>query len=175
MTQALFYVFAITAIAAAVLSISRKNAVASALWLVLMFFGLAGIYVLLEAYFVAAIQILVYAGAIMVLFLFVIMLLDLRSDELANLGPPRFRFFGLLAAAAFLALAVGVVTQSEPPTPRGWAAHPDGLLFPDLRDLCALTDGNLARHLQALRGAELIEVWKRSRATLCRLSEIGRA
>jgi len=125
MTQALFYVFAITAIAAAVLSISRKNAVASALWLVLMFFGLAGIYVLLEAYFVAAIQILVYAGAIMVLFLFVIMLLDLRSDELANLGPPRFRFLGLLAAAAFLALAVGVVTQSSPPN--GWQPHPEGL------------------------------------------------
>ncbi len=124
MTQALFYVFAVTAIAAAVLSISRKNAVASALWLVLMFFGLAGIYVLLEAYFVAAIQILVYAGAIMVLFLFVIMLLDLRTDELANLGPPRFRLLGLLAAAGFLALAVGVVTQSSPP--KRLAAVPGG-------------------------------------------------
>ena len=68
------------------IAISRKNAVASALWLVLMFFGLAGTYVLLEAYFVAVIQILVYAGAIMVLFLFVIMLLDLRSEELAVTG-----------------------------------------------------------------------------------------
>jgi len=54
------------------------------------------------------------------------------------------------------------------------AAHPDGLLFGDLKALCSLTDGNLARHLQALKEAELIEVWKQSRATLCRMSEIGR-
>ena len=54
------------------------------------------------------------------------------------------------------------------------AAHPDGLLFPDLKALCSLTDGNLARHLQALKEAELIEVWKQSRATLCRMSEAGR-
>ncbi|MHC4940323.1 MAG: transcriptional regulator [Planctomycetota bacterium] len=55
------------------------------------------------------------------------------------------------------------------------ASHPDGLLFPDLKELCALTDGNLARHLQALKEAELIEIWKKSRATLCRMSEEGRA
>ena len=55
------------------------------------------------------------------------------------------------------------------------AAQPDGLLFPDLKEQCALTDGNLARHLQALKDAELVEIWKQSRATLCRLSETGRA
>jgi DNA-binding transcriptional ArsR family regulator len=55
------------------------------------------------------------------------------------------------------------------------AANPDGVLFPDLKDLCSLTDGNLARHLQALKEAELIEVWKKSRATLCRMSKSGRA
>ena len=136
MTQVLFYVFAVTSIASAVLAISRKNAVASALWLVLMFFGLAGIYVLLEAYFVAAIQILVYAGAIMVLFLFVIMLLDLRSDELASLGPPRFKILGLIAAAVFLGLAVFVVSQAASAPPAdvgGWRAvsQSDGAAVPD--------------------------------------------
>ena len=55
------------------------------------------------------------------------------------------------------------------------AAHPDGVLFPELRELCALTDGNLARHLQALKEAGLVEVWKKSRATLCRMSADGHA
>ena len=54
------------------------------------------------------------------------------------------------------------------------AANPEGLLFPDLKELCSLTDGNLARHLQALKDAGLIEVWKKARATLCCLSEPGR-
>jgi DNA-binding transcriptional ArsR family regulator len=55
------------------------------------------------------------------------------------------------------------------------AANPEGALFPELKELCALTDGNLARHLQALDEAGLIEIRKRSRATLCRLSASGRA
>ena len=56
--------------------------------------------------------------------------------------------------------------------------HPEGLLFTDLKHLCALTDGNLSRHLQALEEAELVEVWKgfrnRKPQTLCRLSRKGR-
>ena len=122
MQTVLFYAFAAVAIAAAVLSITRKNAVAAACWLVVMFFGLAGVYVVLEAFFVAAIQILVYAGAIMVLFLFVIMLLDLRSEELAVLGVPRFRAAGLTAAGGFLLLAVLVILK----TPEAFATAPGG-------------------------------------------------
>lgn len=57
-------------------------------------------------------------------------------------------------------------------------AHPEGLLFNDLKELCALTDGNLSRHLQALQEGGLIEVWKRFKdrrpQTLCRLSPEGR-
>lgn len=56
--------------------------------------------------------------------------------------------------------------------------HPEGLLFADLKQLCALTDGNLSRHLQALEQAGLVEVWKgfrnRKPQTLCRLSKRGR-
>ena len=125
----LFYVFGLTALLAAVLAVTRKNAVSAAMWLVLMFFGLAGIYVLLEAYFVAAVQILVYAGAIMVLFLFVIMLLDLRSEELAHHVAPRLKPLGVLAALAFLTTAVFAVVNSHAAWPS--EAHPAAALSGD--------------------------------------------
>jgi DNA-binding MarR family transcriptional regulator len=58
------------------------------------------------------------------------------------------------------------------------ATHPEGLLFADLKKLCALTDGNLSRHLQVLQEAELLEVWKGFKdsrpQTLCRLTRAGR-
>ena len=111
----LFYAFGLSALLSALLAVTRKNAVSAAMWLVLMFFGLAGIYVVLEAYFVAAVQVLVYAGAIMVLFLFVIMLLDLRSEELAAHTGPRLKVLGVLGAAAFLGLACWAVARSGLP------------------------------------------------------------
>jgi NADH-quinone oxidoreductase subunit J len=122
MTEFLFYVFAGLCLASATFAISRKNAVWAALWLVMMFFGLAGLFVLLEAWFVAAVQVIVYAGAIMVLFLFVIMLLDLRKEELAALAAPRFRPLGLAGAVLFLAVAGTVVWQSGD----AFAAAPQG-------------------------------------------------
>src|SRR5438034_971542 len=58
------------------------------------------------------------------------------------------------------------------------AAHPDGLLFNDLKDLCSLTDGNLSRHLQVLQEDKIVEIWKgfqRKRPqTMCRLTAAGR-
>jgi len=71
-----FYVFAGLAIACSLLVILKKSPVASAFSLVLVFFAFAGIYALLDAHLIAALQVLVYAGAIMVLFIFVIMLLN---------------------------------------------------------------------------------------------------
>ena len=126
MSEVLFYFFGVVAIASATAAVTRKNAVAAVMWLVLMFFCLAGIFVLMEAYFVAVVQVLVYAGAIMVLFLFVIMLLDLRNEELAIFGSPDFRKLGLLVAAGFLTLSVMVIWQSRGmmlPAPGG---GPDG-------------------------------------------------
>jgi NADH-quinone oxidoreductase subunit J len=82
-----FWIFAVGAVGSALLCITRKSPVASALWLVGTMFSLAAIFVLLDAQFIAAIQVLVYAGAIMVLFLFVIMLLNLgRSGPSDRLG-----------------------------------------------------------------------------------------
>jgi len=68
------------------LVIANRNPVASALSLVLLFVFMAGLFVLLDAFFIAAIQVLVYAGAVMVLFLFVIMLLDIKASERRKLN-----------------------------------------------------------------------------------------
>ena len=80
MIPALFIGFAALLVACSLMVILHKNPVTSALFLVLAFCSLAGIYLLLHAEFVAMVQIIVYAGAIMVLFLFVIMYLNLRRD-----------------------------------------------------------------------------------------------
>lgn len=81
MQTIMFLVLALTALVGGILVITRRNPVYSVLWLVLTFFAFAGMYVLLGAYFLAVIQIIVYAGAIMVLFLFVVMMLNLREPE----------------------------------------------------------------------------------------------
>jgi NADH-quinone oxidoreductase subunit J len=87
---ALFYAFAVLATGAALaMVLFVRNVVAGAMSLVVTMISLAGVYVLLGAYLVAAIQIMVYAGAILVLFLFVIMLLNLRTDDFAPLSPAR--------------------------------------------------------------------------------------
>src|SRR5687767_8331198 len=72
-----FYLFGIIAMVSALLFVTRKSPVAAALWLVNTMFSLAALYIMLDAQFIGAIQVLVYAGAIMVVFLFVVMLLNL--------------------------------------------------------------------------------------------------
>ncbi len=84
-------------------------------------------------------------------------------------GPGRFAYDGLERAIHEKA-RLGIMTSL--------ASHPKGLLFGDLKDLCALTDGNLSRHLQVLNEEGLVEVWKgyqhKRPQTLCRLTEEGR-
>lgn len=80
MISFLFFLFATVAIVSAIIMVVHRNPVYSALFLILTMFCVAGFYVLLSAPFIAAVHMIVYAGAIMVLFLFVIMLLDLRSN-----------------------------------------------------------------------------------------------
>ena len=84
MTDVLFFVFGGLALACGFMTVANpfsRSPVASALFLVLTMVWLAGLFVFLHAFFIAAVQILVYAGAVMVLFLFVIMLLDLKEEE----------------------------------------------------------------------------------------------
>ncbi|MEO0510144.1 MAG: NADH-quinone oxidoreductase subunit J [Verrucomicrobiota bacterium] len=80
MLDILFYVFAAVTLISALLMVLSPNAVNGAICMIVSFVGTAAIFVLLEAYFLAVIQILVYAGAVMVLFLFIIMLLDVDKD-----------------------------------------------------------------------------------------------
>ncbi|SHF39684.1 NADH dehydrogenase subunit J [Fodinibius roseus] len=100
----LFIFLAVLAVASALAMVINKNTVNSALFLVLNMVSLAGMYLLLEAQFLAVIQILVYAGAIMVLFLFVIMLLNV-DEEQSLFNKFRIKYF-----VAFL-LGVGVFSQ----------------------------------------------------------------
>ena len=88
MTEAVFYVLAASAVATAALCILSRSPMSAVLWLVGTMLSLAGIYVLLNAEFIAAIQVLIYAGAVMVLFLFVVMLLNLGSARSDLRGPP---------------------------------------------------------------------------------------
>ncbi len=87
-TLVTFWGFAGLALASALLCITRRSAVASALWLVVTLFALAALFVLLDAQFIAVLQVLVYAGAIMVLFLFVIMLLNLGRPGPSDVKGP---------------------------------------------------------------------------------------
>jgi len=108
-----FWVFSAIALASALLCVTRRNPVASALWLVLAMFSLAGIFVILEAHFIAAMQVLVYAGAVMVLFLFVIMLLNVGQAGPSDL--PGWAGHAVMAAiGVVLAVELWAVTKVAP-------------------------------------------------------------
>ena len=112
----LFYVFAAIAVGATLLVVVQSNAVYSVLLLIASFIGLAGLYVLLEAPFVAVIQIIVYAGAIMVLFLFVVMLLNAPREAIVRSGlfeSGGTRVVGGILAAVFAAEIAWALTRSR--------------------------------------------------------------
>ena len=100
-----FYLFGFVAVVSALLFVTRRSPVAAALWLVNTMFSLAALYVMLDAQFIGVIQVLVYAGAIMVVFLFVIMLLNLgRAEALSDV-----RGIGWKLAAG--AVGIGLLAQ----------------------------------------------------------------
>lgn len=109
MVTIFFIIFAIVALVSAVLMITHKNPVYSALFLILTFFSLAGMYFLLEAQFIAIVQIIVYAGAIMVLFLFVMMLLNLRQETRLPIGRPFQVALGSIFALVLLIQVLFIV------------------------------------------------------------------
>jgi NADH-quinone oxidoreductase subunit J len=113
MMDVLFYILAVWSAVAAVLAITRRSPLASALWLIVCFLGMAGLFALLAAPLIAALQVLISAGAIMVLMLFVIMLVDIKSEVMR----PRLLRFGKIlggASAAYLAIVITIAAAAPP-------------------------------------------------------------
>jgi NADH-quinone oxidoreductase subunit J len=99
-----FYLFGLISVASAITFVTRKSPIAAALWLVVTMFSLAAMYVMLDAQFIGVIQVLVYAGAIMVVFLFVIMLLNLgHPSEIADARGLGWKLSAGLVGLALLA------------------------------------------------------------------------
>lgn len=111
-TQILFWVLSVTALFSALMVITSKNPVYSVLWLIVTFFTISGHYILLNAQFLAVVNVIVYAGAIMVLFLFVIMLMNLSKDT----EPQKSRWMkiaGAVAGGTLLLVLVAALRQTE--------------------------------------------------------------
>src|SRR6188768_1589690 len=119
MSPILFWLFAIMTLVFGIAVVANRNPVASALSLVVSFLGLAALYVGLDAYFIAVIQVLVYAGAVMVLFLFVIMLLDLRAEERR-----KIKLFGAVAGCVCVGAFLFIFLTQLLNSPLGGSLNP---------------------------------------------------
>src|SRR5205809_4859540 len=123
----IFYIFAAILVGAALRVVTTRNPVHAALWLVLSFFSAAGVWLLLQAEFLAIVLVLVYVGAVMVLFLFVVMMLDVNFDKLRE----RFRSYlpvaftvGILVGVEMgLAILGGYFGDRSPPPPAASAGY----------------------------------------------------
>ena len=139
MSPLLFWTFALLMLVFGVAVVANRNPVASALSLVVSFLGLAALFMSLDAYFIGIIQVLVYAGAVMVLFLFIIMLLNLRAEEERQVSWLPL-IGGIAVALALLAQIFYVIHnlksahQTFPPLARS--------TFDDVRSVGLLLFGN---------------------------------
>ncbi|MFY8037864.1 MAG: NADH-quinone oxidoreductase subunit J [Cyclobacteriaceae bacterium] len=111
-TNNLFYFLSFVAVLSALMVVFSKNPVHSVLYLIITFFAIAGHYVLLNAQFLAAVHVIVYAGAIMVLFLYVIMLLNLNHESDAHKSTVM-KLAGTISAGLLLVVLVGSIRGSE--------------------------------------------------------------
>jgi NADH-quinone oxidoreductase subunit J len=119
-----FALLAAVALAGAVVVVSARRVVASALALVLCLLAVAGLFILQGAEFLGAVQVLLYAGSIVVLFVFVLMLANLRGEEGGDWSAPR-AYGGVLLGGVVLAQLLAVFTRT-----RGWLAAPSNGLAP---------------------------------------------
>jgi NADH-quinone oxidoreductase subunit J len=111
-SQILFWLLSALAVIAAIGVVLSKSPVSSVLWLIVVFFSISGHYVLMNAQFLAIVNIIVYAGAIMVLFLFVIMLMNLNT----SVEPPKniyLKMAGLIAGMCLLIVFVAALSRSK--------------------------------------------------------------
>lgn len=112
MHDILFILFSLLIVVFGALVVSSKNPVNSAMFIVPLMICVGGLFVLLEAYFLAAVQILVYAGAVMVVFLFIIMLLDLKAEEKRSVSLFA-AVTGIGSSGAILGALCLALTQSD--------------------------------------------------------------
>lgn len=110
----LFFVFGFVAVVSSVLMITRNSAVIAALYLILNFASLAGLYLTLNAQFIAVTQVIVYAGAIMVLFLFVIMLLRPENERKFLELNPKIKVFAFIIAGFVFLQLIYIIFFSRP-------------------------------------------------------------
>ena len=136
MQDLFFYIFAALTLLCGVLVVANpfsRNPVTSAMFLVLTIVSMAGLFVLLHAFFLAAVQILVYAGAVMVLFLFVIMLLDLKEEQRRKAGTfgivTGLASVGALGALLVTTMLRPIATVGAPAAVEGSTDKLGGLLF----------------------------------------------
>ena len=145
-----FYISAAVMLFFGAMVVLNRNPVSSALSLVMSFVGLAALFISLDAYFIGTIQILVYAGAVMVLFLFIIMLLDLKAEVRRKFNVSAVVGGGLVGLV--LVLSLGKVLASFEP---GQAVKPEVAAiaehtYEDVRSVGALAWQNYAFHLQII-------------------------
>jgi len=114
---AVFLVFAVLAVGSAIVVVAHRNPIYSTMSLVLTLFSIAVLFVLLGAPFLAALQILIYAGAILVLFLFVVMLLNIQREEAPYHGQPLQRWAAVLGAAVFCGMVAMLLFRAQLPSP----------------------------------------------------------
>jgi NADH-quinone oxidoreductase subunit J len=126
MTQYLFYFLGFLAILSALMVVVSKNPVHSVLYLIITFFAIAGHYVLLNAQFLAAVHIIVYAGAIMVLFLYVIMMLNLNAEVEPDKSALQ-KVAATIAGGILMIVMVGAFRHVNPET-SGVIANEAGLI-----------------------------------------------
>ncbi len=126
MSQVFFGYFAAIIMVTSVLVVALRNPIYSALSLLIMFFHVAGLYVTLHAEFLAAVQVIVYAGAILVLYLFVVMLLNVKREERYHAQLPIAGFLGVTLLTEIVLLAVRYRTVEAPSAPGAEAAASAG-------------------------------------------------
>jgi len=146
-----FYLFATVIIASAVMTIASRNPVHSVLWLILAFFNGAGLMLILGAEFVAMLLVIVYVGAVAVLFLFVVMMLDVDFAEL-RAGFARYLPFGLVLAGLLLAEMLFALFARNAGGIGARAAPVD----PNLPNIEALGTVLYTRYLYIFEGAGLV-------------------
>jgi NADH-quinone oxidoreductase subunit J len=115
METVLFILFGAIAVCGAIMVVTRKSPMASALYLILTLFAVAALFVLRQAHFLAAVQVIVYAGAVVVLFVFVIMLINVPEDRLPVERATTTRVLGVLAAGFFILETAVLARRSSMP------------------------------------------------------------